>query len=133
MNPERSDCARSQGLRNDEPTTKGEVTALSLANPVPTKKRAASLQPAKPSHWWRSAAIYQVYIRSFADGNGDGIKDPQNIDDAALAAARYLCAASTMNTPAAWRAAVQSYNNSTPYIDMIATAANRYAVEASGR
>ena len=25
--------------------------------------------------WWRSAVIYQIYIRSFADGNGDGIGD----------------------------------------------------------
>ena len=25
--------------------------------------------------WWRSAAIYEVYVRSFADGSGDGVGD----------------------------------------------------------
>jgi alpha-glucosidase len=36
----------------------------------------ASAGPSAPGGpWWRSAAIYQLYVRSFADGNGDGIGD----------------------------------------------------------
>ncbi|MDJ1645287.1 glycoside hydrolase family 13 protein [Streptomyces pakalii] len=37
-----------------------------------------------PSHttdWWRHAAIYQVYPRSFADANGDGIGDLAGVRD----------------------------------------------------
>src|SRR4051812_11329354 len=30
--------------------------------------------------WWKSGVIYQIYPRSFADGNGDGIGDLSGID-----------------------------------------------------
>ncbi|MFM7030760.1 MAG: glycoside hydrolase family 13 protein [Micrococcales bacterium] len=30
-------------------------------------------------HWWRQAVIYQIYPRSFADANGDGIGDLRGI------------------------------------------------------
>ncbi len=28
-----------------------------------------------PENWWRHGVVYQVYVRSFADGNGDGTGD----------------------------------------------------------
>jgi alpha-glucosidase len=38
---------------------------------------AAGESPA--GDWWRRAAVYQIYIRSFADANGDGIGDIDGI------------------------------------------------------
>ena len=52
-----------------------------------------------------------------ADGNGDGVADPQNVEDAALAAANYLCAGGRdLSRPADLTAAVLSYNHSRAYL-----------------
>ena len=67
-----------------------------------------------------------------ADGNGDGVASPDQIDDASLTAAEYLCASGTMTDAAGWRAAVFSYNQSDAYVNEIADIANRYAADASG-
>ena len=66
-----------------------------------------------------------------ADGNGDGIASPNQIDDAALAAARYLCTSGTMTTAVGWRTAVFSYNHSNAYVNEVADIANRYAADVN--
>jgi len=43
---------------------------------VPDLEAPYAGQPAgSDESWWRGAAIYQLYVRSFADGSGDGIGD----------------------------------------------------------
>jgi membrane-bound lytic murein transglycosylase B len=64
----------------------------------------------------------------YIDASGDGVADPHNIDDAALAAANYLCrAVPTLGDEASWRAGIASYNADGAYLDAVATAAAGYA------
>ncbi|WP_058046629.1 lytic murein transglycosylase [Streptomyces roseifaciens] len=55
-----------------------------------------------------------------ADGNGDGKKDPNNIYDAALGTAKYLCAGGKdMNSAADLDKAILSYNPSREYVNAV--------------
>ncbi|MFE5736734.1 lytic murein transglycosylase [Streptomyces celluloflavus] len=55
-----------------------------------------------------------------ADGNGDGVNDPHNIYDAALATGHYLCAGGRdLDRPADLDRAILSYNNSREYVNAV--------------
>jgi len=54
--------------RTDSPSQPATV-------PAPAAAFHGESAPGEGTPWWRDAVIYQVYIRSFADGNGDGVGD----------------------------------------------------------
>ncbi|CCH28060.1 membrane-bound lytic murein transglycosylase B-like protein [Saccharothrix espanaensis DSM 44229] len=77
-----------------------------------------------PTTWARYA------VRANGDGNPP---DPQNIDDAALAAARYLCSdGRDLATGDGWWTAVMAYNNSVEYGQNVYSGADAYARASQG-
>lgn len=83
----------------------------------------------------RAVGPMQIIPRTWAswpsDGNGDGVGDPQNIADAAVAAANYLCNASKgMDTDAGWHAGIAAYNAGDSYLADVTAAAQKYYDES---
>lgn len=65
------------------------------------------------------------------DADGDGQRNPQDIDDASLAAAVYLCSGNDdLSTDAGRRSAVFRYNHSQTYVDVVLDLMAKY-VEGS--
>lgn len=73
--------------------------------------------------------IPQSWVNWGYDASADGVVDPQNVQDAAVAAAKYLCRASDndMSSPDGWRAGIAAYNSGQQYLADVAAAAQRYA------
>jgi membrane-bound lytic murein transglycosylase B len=75
--------------------------------------------------------IPQAWRNWHADGNGDGVQNPQNIDDETLSAAHYLCrAGGDMRTEQGWRTAVLAYNSSSSYVAEVIRYATAYGSRA---
>jgi len=65
------------------------------------------------------------------DADNDGIRDPNDIDDAALAAANYLCRGGrNMTVIGDWWAAILTYNDVQPYAQQVYEAANDYGTRS---
>jgi hypothetical protein len=77
--------------------------------------------------------IPEAWRNWHADGNADGVQDPQNIDDATLAAAGYLCRAGgkALDTEKGWRQAVLAYNGSQQYLDDVIRYSTGYASDVA--
>ncbi len=71
--------------------------------------------------------IPSTWASSGKDGNGDGRKDPQNIWDAAFAAASYL---RNSGAPANWQKALFAYNHAQWYVDQVTAKAQKYRATA---
>ncbi len=83
--------------------------------------------------WDRAVGPMQFIPESWnthgMDASGDGVADPNQIDDAAASAANLLCSGDRdLTTPKDWATAIRSYNQSEEYLRKVRDAAANYAL-----
>jgi membrane-bound lytic murein transglycosylase B len=89
------------------------------------------------TRWDRAVGPMQFIPSTWAvvgsDADGDGVRDPHDLDDAALSAAAYLCAGpGDLSTAEGQRAAVYRYNPSRAYVRLVLRLAAAYAQQNAG-
>lgn len=121
----------------------GYSVPTTILGPALDGQRFAAIRSTPSSARWHGDTVWEhavgpmQFIASTwekwgTDGDGDGRPDPRDLDDAALAAGRYLCADDhDLATDSGWTRAVHSYNHDDQYVANVAAAANDYAGRAS--
>lgn len=143
-----------EGVELPEATDKTEAIELaanadesdastgSLSAPAPVIKRLALIKDTDDGRLDNDTTydravgpmqfIPQTWRQYEQDANADDKTDPQNIYDATLASAKYLCAAaSTVTTSEGQQRAYFAYNHDTEYSESVAAAADRYRKKIS--
>jgi hypothetical protein len=69
--------------------------------------------------------IPDTWARWGRDGDGDGERDPQDIDDAALSAGAYLCNYGSLRSWDTWSVAIFGYNHSGAYVNSVKASLDR--------
>jgi len=122
----------------------GHSSSAILGPALDGRGRVAALRSTSVSRQWHGDPVWDHAVGPMqflpttwetwgVDGDGDGVADPNDLDDAALAAADYLCADGyDLSTGSGWSAAVLSYNHAASYVRSVHDAAVVYDERAAG-
>jgi alpha-glucosidase len=69
----------AQSATEQSAATQSNATQSKTAQSKAAQSKAKAVKP-QPSDWWKHAVFYEIYPRSFADSNGDGIGDLNGIN-----------------------------------------------------
>ncbi len=125
-------------VRGSELGDDGVVTPALLSRPLdgggarPTVEDTDGGKVDGDPTWDRAVGPMQLLPGVWAlvgvDGDGDGTRSPQDVDDAALAVGVYLCATGAdLADPQGAAEALAEYNGTTQYVDQVLAVERRYA------